>query len=67
MTRMRLPDYRRIKGQLMVEQQFAAHFIFYRQTYCAVVEFEIRQSVPELMQLAQSTTGVCYRYFPNRG
>ncbi len=61
-----LPDYRRVQGQLMVEHPIRGAISFFLPPDIAapLSDFEMRQSVPELMQLAQSTTNVCYRYFP---
>lgn len=61
-----VPDYRRIKGQLMAENPRRGPIPFFVPPDIAapLSDFEMRQSVPELMQLVQSTNNVCCYYFP---
>lgn len=60
-----VPDYRRVQGQLMAENPINGPIPFFAPPDMAELlsDFEVRQSVPELMQLAQSTAGI-YSYFP---
>ena len=60
-----VPDYRRVQGQLMAENPINGPIPFFAPPDMAELlsDFEVRQSVPELMQLAQSTTGI-YSHFP---
>lgn len=60
-----VPDYRRAQGQLMAESPINGPIPFFAPPDMAELlsDFEVRQSVPELMQLAQSTTGI-YSHFP---
>lgn len=60
-----VPDYRRVRGQLMAENPINGPIPFFAPPDMAELlsDFEVRQSVPELMQLAQSTTGI-YSHFP---
>lgn len=60
-----VPDYRRVQGQLMAENPIHGPIPFFAPPKMAEMlsDFEVRQSVPELTQLAQSTTGI-YSHFP---
>ncbi|WP_167509255.1 hypothetical protein [Pseudomonas oryzihabitans] len=60
-----VPDYRRVQGQLMAESPIRGPIPFIAPPEIAEMlsDFEVRQSVPELIQLAQSTTGI-YSHFP---
>ena len=59
-----VPEYRRIKGQLMVENPMRGRIPFFVPPDIAeqLLNVSIRQSVPELIKLAQSTTGI-YSHF----
>ncbi|KKN31114.1 hypothetical protein LCGC14_0827210 [marine sediment metagenome] len=59
-----VPDYRRLQGQLMAEghNRRIPFFAPPRMTEF-LSDFAVRQSVPELVQLAQSTNGI-YSHFP---
>ena len=60
-----VPDYRRVQGQLMAKKPIHGPITFFAPPDMAerLSDFAVRQSVPELMQLAQSTTGI-YSHFP---
>lgn len=60
-----VPDYRRVRGQLMAENPINGPIPFFASPEMAelLTDFKVRQSVPELMQLMQSTTGI-YSHFP---
>ncbi|CTQ05744.1 hypothetical protein NUKP104_49900 [Klebsiella variicola] len=60
-----VPDYRHLQGQLMVENPVRGPIPFFAPPEMAALlsDFEVRQSVPELIELAQSTTGL-YCHFP---
>ena len=60
-----VPDYRRVRGQLMAENPIHGPIPFFASPEMAelLTDFKVRQSVPELMQLMQSTTGI-YSHFP---
>lgn len=60
-----VPDYRRVQGQLMAENPIHGPIPFFAPSEMAEMlsDFEVRQSIPELIQLAQSTTGI-YSHFP---
>lgn len=60
-----VPDYRQVHGQLMVENPIHGPIPFFAPPDMTDIlsAFEVRQSVPELVQLAQSTTGI-YSHFP---
>ena len=61
-----VPDYRRVQGQLMAENPIHGPIPFFAPPDMAELlsDFEVRQSVPELMQLAQSTTGFTATFRP---
>ncbi|UXZ55369.1 hypothetical protein LOS15_04860 [Halomonas sp. 7T] len=60
-----VPDYRRVRGQLMAENPINGPIPFFASPEMAelLTDFKVRQPVPELMQLMQSTTGI-YSHFP---
>ncbi|ATM01210.1 hypothetical protein CK910_06795 [Aeromonas sp. CA23] len=60
-----VPDYRRVQGQLIVENPIRGPIPFFAPPGMAELlsDFEVRQSVPELIQLAQNTTDI-YSHFP---
>ncbi|ULH13055.1 hypothetical protein MF265_09975 [Serratia marcescens] len=60
-----VPGYRHIQGQLMVENPFHGRIPFFAPPEMAALltDFKVRQSVPELLQLVQSTTAL-YHHFP---
>lgn len=60
-----VPDYRQVQGQLMAENPIHGPIPFFAPPEMAEMlsDFEVRQSIPELIQLAQSTTGI-YSHFP---
>lgn len=60
-----VPDYRRAQGQLMAENPIHGPIPFFAPPEMAELlsDFEVRQSVPELIQVSQSTTGI-YSHFP---
>src|SRR5690606_4142771 len=51
-----VPDYRRVQGQLMAENPIHGPIPFFALPEMAEMlsDFEVRQSIPELIQLAQS-------------
>lgn len=61
----KVPDYRRVQGQLMAENPMRGPIPFFVPPEVAELlsDFEIRQSMPELMQLAQSEDAL-FSYFP---
>ncbi|MFV8630663.1 hypothetical protein ACNRDB_14440 [Ralstonia pseudosolanacearum] len=61
-----VPDYRRVRGQLMAENPMHGPIPFFAPPEMAewLTDYSIRQSIPELIQLAQSTTGV-FSHFPS--
>ncbi|MFB2832740.1 hypothetical protein ACE1BS_24705, partial [Aeromonas jandaei] len=60
-----VPSYRRVQGQLIVENPIHGPIPFFARPDMAEMlsDFEVRQSVPELIQLAQNTTDI-YSHFP---
>ena len=60
-----VPDYRRVQGQLVAENPINGPIPFFAPPDMTELlsDFEVRQSVPELMQLAQSKTEI-YSHFP---
>ena len=62
-----VPDYRRVQGQLMVENSSNGSIPFFVPPNMAELlsDFAVRQSVFELMQLAQSTTALHSHFPPN--
>lgn len=61
-----VPDYRRVKGELIAENPVHGPIPFFASPDMTeqLSDFEVRQSVPELMQLAQSAAGI-YSHFPS--
>lgn len=60
-----VPEYRQIRGQLIAENPYRGAIPFLPPADMAepLSEFALRQPIPELLQLAQSTTGL-YSHFP---
>lgn len=60
-----VPGYRRIRGQLKAENPMRGYIPFMPDPKVAELlsDFSVRQSVPELIELLQSTTGI-YCHFP---
>ncbi|MFC7517611.1 hypothetical protein ACFQUU_21600 [Herbaspirillum sp. GCM10030257] len=60
-----VPDYRRVQGQLVAENPYRGPIPFMPPAEMAELlsDFSIRQSVPELAKVAESTTGI-YSHFP---
>lgn len=60
-----VPDYRRVQGQLVAENPINGPIPFFAPPDMTELlsDFEVRQAVPELMQLAQSKTEI-YSHFP---
>lgn len=61
-----VPNYRRVQGKLMAENPINGPIPFLAPPDITdlLADFSIRQSIPELMQVAQSTTGV-FSHFPS--
>lgn len=60
-----VPHYRRVQGQLILENPINGPIPLFAPPDMAeqLSDFEVRQSVPELMQLAQNKTDI-YSHFP---
>jgi hypothetical protein len=60
-----VPEYRRVQGQLVAENPYRGPipFIPPPEMVELLSDFFIRQSIPELIKLAESTTGI-YSHFP---
>lgn len=62
-----VPDYRHVRAQVMVENPYRGAYIpFFAapQMMEMLSAFEVRQSLPELMKVAQSDSGI-YSHFPS--
>ncbi len=62
-----LPDYRRVRGQLMAENPIHGPVPFFAPPDMTnmLSDFKLRQSVPELIQLTQSENPICSHFPPN--
>ena len=60
-----VPDYRRLRGQLMAENPYHGAIPFFAPPEIAemLADFSVRQSIPELVHLQGSETGI-FSHFP---